>query len=73
MIPSTLPGGRTEYAPAGLQQFSEAAGLPMPNDTRTQQFLCVTCVQEGCLEVPVSIVMYHGTSVCAQHLGNMVD
>lgn len=69
MIPTALP---TTYRPS-VHQFAEAAGLPtgpLPSD---QALLCATCVLEGNLEVPASIVMYSGTSVCAQHLASMVD
>jgi hypothetical protein len=70
MIPEVLPRG---YAPS-VHDFAQAAGLPStPAPSSQQILLCASCTLEGSLDVPAGIVMYHGTSVCAQHLASMVD
>jgi hypothetical protein len=60
-------------APPNMYAFAQAAGLPTDGSTPVQPLLCTHCVLEGNNTPPSSIVMYNGTSVCAQHLPHMVD
>ena len=56
-IPSKVWGTQT-------QQFADSAGLT----TDTQKLVCVECVRSGNLNIPQTVALLGGTSLCTDHL-----